>query len=467
MPTPVTDPSVIEGYLTDASNIQGHADGLVRPTSTEEVSAILRHCQAHGIPVTVSAGRTSTTAAAVPQGGWVLSMERLNTIHHIGHDTATADGGVFLGAFQTEIEATGRFFPPDPTSRHECSLGAAIACNASGARSFRYGPTRPWVLGLTVVLANGDILNIKRGDPVPADWPVVDWVEPQVKTAAGYAPTQDAVDLFIGQEGTLGIITEATVRLTDLPAEVMGVLAYFPSRESLLGFVDTARTAARADRSGAVSPRCLEYYDSNCLELARARVGGVPSDAVCALFCEQEVQPSHEEDGHMAAWWEALEEAGALADDTLIATDTATREMLLSLRHAIPAGVNEEVVANGMPKVGTDLAVPDASLAAIMDAYEAAPMRHVLFGHIGDNHLHLNLLPKSEDELARARAFYGELVQTAIALGGTVSAEHGIGKLKTAYLADMVGPEVIARFRALKQRLDPAWILGRGTMLTQ
>ena len=244
MPSPVTDPSVIEGYLTDASNVQGHADGLVRPRTTEEVSAILRHCQAKNIPVTVSAGRTSTTAAAVPQGGWVLSMERLNQIHHIGHDTAEADGGVFLGAFQTDVENTGRFFPPDPTSRHECSLGAAIACNASGARSFRYGPIRPWVLALTVVLPNGEIIHVKRGDAVPASWPSVDWVEPNVKTAAGYAPTRDAVDLFIGQEGTLGVITRATVRLTDLPADVMGVLAYFPSRAALLGFVDVARRSA-------------------------------------------------------------------------------------------------------------------------------------------------------------------------------------------------------------------------------
>ena len=465
MHEPVTDPSVIEGYLTDASNVQGHADGLVRPSSTEEVAAIVAHCQQHGIPLTVSAGRTSTTAASVPFGGWILSMERMTDILDIGHDTATAQGGIFLGAFQTEIEATGRFFPPDPTSRHEATLGAAIACNASGARSFRYGPTRPWVQALTVVLPSGEVLRIERGDAVPADWPVPQWAEPKVKTAAGYAPSADAVDVFIGQEGTLGIITEATVRLTDLPGDVMGVLAYFPTRQTLLDFVATARDAARADRSGALSPRCLEYYDANCLALARDRVGGVPDDAVCALFCEQEVVPDVGEEGHMERWWEALTDAGALADDTLIATDGPTRQTLLSLRHAIPAGVNEEVIANGMPKVGTDLAVPDAALAELMDAYEAAPMRHVLFGHIGDNHLHLNLLPKTPEELERARAYYTELVGHALALGGTVSAEHGIGKLKVDYLSKMVGPQVLTEFRALKARLDPAWILGRGTLL--
>ena len=158
MITPVTDPSVIEGYLKDASNVPGgHAAGLVRPTSTEEVAAIVLHCQHHAIALTVTAARTSTTAGPVPFGGWLLSLERLNRIVSIGHDVATAQAGVYLGAFQTEIEATGRFYPPDPTSRNECTLGGSVACNASGARTFRYGPTRPWIVALEVVLPNGEI----------------------------------------------------------------------------------------------------------------------------------------------------------------------------------------------------------------------------------------------------------------------------------------------------------------------
>ena len=145
MIAPITDPSVLDGYLTDASNLRGHADALLRPRSTAEVAEIARHCQEHGIPLTIAAARTSTVGSPVPLGGWLMSMEGLDQVLAIGHDTATAQGGVLLGALQDAIEATGRFFPPDPTSRHECTLGAAIACNASGARTFRYGPTRPWV----------------------------------------------------------------------------------------------------------------------------------------------------------------------------------------------------------------------------------------------------------------------------------------------------------------------------------
>lgn len=458
-----TDPGVLLGYLTDASNIHGHADALVRPTSTEEVAEVVRYCQERAIPLTVTAGRTSTTAAPVPFGGWLLSTERLDRIVEIGHDAATAQPGVYLGAFQAEIEARGRFYPPDPTSRHECTLGASIACNASGARTFKYGPTRPWVEALEVVLPTGEIRRFRRGDPVPEGWPVPSWHEPHVKTAAGYSPARDAVDLFVGQEGTLGIVTEATVRLTALPTAVMGLLAYFPDRESAIRFVEAARGAARADRSGPLSPRCIEYYDAHCLDLARQRLGDVPDAATAGLFCEQEVEACGE-DAHLAAWWEALEAAGALTDGTIVTTDPAGQARLHALRHAIPAGINEQVVRNGMPKVGTDLAVPDAALREMMDLYESSAFQHVLFGHIGDNHLHLNLLPKSPEELAAAKAWYTELARRAVALGGSVSGEHGIGKVKKAQLELMLDAGTLESFRRLKRQLDPNWILGRGTM---
>jgi FAD/FMN-containing dehydrogenase len=459
----IEDPSIIAGYLTDASNLPGRADVLVRPRTAEELGEVLAHCQQQGIGATITAARTSTTGGAVPNGGWLVSTELLSRIHHIGPGSATADGGVFLGALQDEVEATGRFYPPDPTSRHECTLGASIACNASGARSFKYGPTRPWVEALQVVLPTGELIEIGAEDPVPADWPVPQWTEPSTKTAAGYPPARRLLDLFIGQEGTLGVITRATIRLIPAPPEVMGVLAWFVDRQTALTFVELARAAARADATGALAPRCLEYLDHNCLRLAGSRAGDIPQGARVALFCEQELHG--DPDAHMEAWWEALEATGALADHTLVTTDDAGRARLHALRHAVPAGINERVVANGMPKVGTDLAVPDAALEQMMAAYERAPMDHALFGHVGDNHLHLNLLPASAAELQIAKDFYDELAALAISLGGTVSAEHGIGKLKRAHLRQMVGDRVMNGFSALKQHLDPGWILGRGNVL--
>ncbi|MFT7520915.1 MAG: D-lactate dehydrogenase (cytochrome) [Kiritimatiellia bacterium] len=465
---PITDPDIIEGYLTDASNVRGTADALVRPGSAAEVVEIVRHCQAQGIPLTITAGRTSTTAAPVPNGGWLLSTERLNRVVQISTDVATAEAGVFLGALQTQIEEQGRFFPPDPTSRHECTLGASIACNASGARSFRYGSIRPWILSVEVVLPDGSMVHADRDTPIPSDWPVAEWCEPNVKTAAGFYPALNLLDLFIGQEGTLGIITRATVRLTDLPGHVIGLLGWFANREAAVDFVVAARSLARRDASGPVSPRCLEYLDKHCLTIARQTGADVPDGAGAALFCEQEVVPSIGDEAHLAAWWDLLvRHGGELADHTIVTETDEARERLHRLRHAVPAGINERAVRNGMPKVGTDLAVPDDALDRMMDRYEACPLESITFGHIGDNHLHCNVLPRTAEELVLAREWYAELAREAVRLGGTVSAEHGIGKLKRASLEYMVGPEVLEGFRRLKAHLDPNWILGRGTMITR
>jgi len=458
---PITDQALIAGYLTDASNTSGHADALVRPTCTAEVAEVLGHCQSEGIPVTVTAQRTSTTGGPIPNGGWLLSMERMDRV--LAPDQV--EGGVILGAHQAELERAGRLFPPDPTSRHECTVGAAIACNASGARSFRYGPTRPWVEAIEFVTPTGEILQADRTTPIPESWPAVTWQEPEVKTAAGFYPADNLLDLMIGQEGALGVITQARLRLARLPAGVLSLVAFFADLDRALAFVDLARSGAERPNQptapGALDPRAIEFFDHQALAMVRDRVPDIPAEAQCALFIEVE----HAGEAPLEAWWEALIAAEALADHTIVAEDAAGRARLHAVRHAVPAGVNEEVVRNGMPKVGTDFSVPDAALSEMMQAYAAVPLPHVLFGHIGDNHLHLNLLPRTEAELAQARDIYRELALHAVALGGTVSAEHGIGKIKRGLLAQMVGPEILSQFEALKRAADPGWILGRGTML--
>jgi D-lactate dehydrogenase (cytochrome) len=456
----VTDPDIIAGYLSDASNTHGHAEALVRPTCAADVAEVLRHCQARAIPVTVTARRTSTTGAPVPDGGWLLSTELLTQPGDIDHVGA----GELLGVVQARAEAAGLHFPPDPTSRHECSVGAAIACNASGSRSFRYGPTRPWITEVEVVLPTGDILIADRTTPIPAHWPRIHWVEPQVKTAAGYFPADNLLDLLIGQEGTLGVITRARLRLIPRSADSLLLLAFFPDIESTLAFVATARAGAQRPwrpiaEPGALDPSAIEYYDGHCLDLVRQRGVAVPTSAATALSIEVE----HSGEPPLERWWEALQAAGALVDDTVIADDERGRKRLFDIRHSVPAGINERVVSNGMPKVGTDFAVPDAKLAEMMALYAAVPLEQVCFGHIGDSHLHLNLLPHNNDELAEARRWYRQLALHAVSLGGSVSAEHG--KLKRELLAGMVGPDVLATFRALKAVVDPAWILGRGTLL--
>lgn len=442
---PITDPAILAAYLSDASNLHGRAELLFRPRSAEEVAEAVAFCQARALPLTVTARRTSTTGAPVPDGGALLSTERLDRVHA----DDDVEGGVILGAWQADIESRGRLFPPDPTSRNECSVGGAIACNASGARTFRYGPTRPWVESVDLVTPTGEIREVTRATPLP--WPVPAWREPAVKTAAGYFPATNLLDLIIGAEGTLGVITRARLRLIPLPRHVLGLLAYFPSRAAMLGFVGAAR---------AMGPRCIEYFDRRSLDLIRGRVPEVP-EADSALYLEIEHE---DEEPPLEVWFDALVRLDALVEHTLVATDDAARARLHAVRHALPAGVNEIISRNGVRKVGTDFAVPDAALAEMLDAYDQPDLATVCFGHIGDNHLHLNFLPKNAEELTEARRRYLLLARRAVALGGTVSAEHGIGRLKKAHLALMVPPAVVEGWRRLKGMADPNWILGRGVL---
>lgn len=441
---PVTDPAILEGYLRDASNLAGHAERLVRPRTAEEVAEVLVAAQAEGVPVTVSARRTSTTGAPVPLGGVVLSTELLTAAPALDDVGA----GVLLGEFQAGVEAAGRFFPPDPTSRNECSVGGAIACNASGSRSFKYGPVRPWVEWVEAVLADGTVVTADRSTPLP--WPVPQWDMPQVKTAAGLYPATNLLDLLIGSEGVLGVVTRARVRLTALPSAVVALLVFLPTRESLLAFLPRAR---------ALGPRAIESFDRRALDFVRGRLPDVP-EADCAVMVEIE----HDGEPPLDPWFELLAEVDALLDQSIVATDDAQLARLHALRHALPATVNEFISRHGVQKVGTDFSVPHARLGELLALYDAVPMAAVCFGHIGDSHLHLNLLPRDVAELARARALYFELARAAVAMGGSVSGEHGIGRLKKAHLALMVPPEVIAGWRTLKAAVDPGNILGRGVM---
>jgi len=272
-----------------------------------------------------------------------------------------------------------------------------------------------------------------------------------VKTAAGYYPADNLLDLLIGAEGTLGVVTRVWTRLLPLPRHVLSLLAYFPTRAGMLAAVAAARAAG---------PRCIEYFDRHALDLVRGRVPEVPN-ADSALYLEIE----HEGDPPLETWLEVLAAGDALLDDTIVTTDDAGRARLHAVRHALPATVNEIVARNGVQKVGTDFAVPDEALPHMLEVYDDAGMPSVCFGHIGQSHLHLNFLPSNPTQLAEARRRYLEMAREAVRLGGTVSAEHGIGRLKKAHLALMAPPELIAGWQALKATADPAWILGRGVLV--
>jgi FAD/FMN-containing dehydrogenase len=267
------------------------------------------------------------------------------------------------------------------------------------------------------------------------------------------------VDLFIGSEGTLGVITEATLRLLPAPKAVLAGLVFFPSDDEAVGAVESWRATA--------SPRMLEYFDHPSLDLLRTRFAEIPAPARAAVLFEQEMQS--EDDPEVDLWLDRLEGTGALVEDSWFATTANDRERFRRFRHALPELVNDTVRRSGAMKMNTDFAVPLHRNREMLSYYrqrleQKFPGRYVIFGHIGDAHVHVNLFSDPANP-SDASALLAEFARRAVALGGTVSAEHGVGKRKAHLLALQYAPEHLEAMRAVKRRFDPAGILGCGTML--
>lgn len=475
------DQEVLAPYLVDESGFRGDAEGLVRTGDPLEIAALMRAASARGTPVTFSARRTSLTGAAIPAGGLVIALPEDSSPDLVRVDRvaaqATSPARVLVSDVEGAAEAAGFFFAPDPTSRKTSSIGGAVACNASGARSFGFGPTGAWVDGLVVVLASGDVLDLKRGQHPPVDGffevgglriPCPPPRRVDLKNSLGYSVDPqhpDLIDLFVGSEGTLGYIHEVTMRL--LPRqEIFAALVFWHDLTPALDFVERLQGGVPG-----LTPMSVEWFDQASLALASARHPrlGVPADAVAALFVEQRHEKGAE-DAVAAAWYEALLEAGAPDDDTAlrIARNRKDIELFRDFRHAVPESINALARSRGLRKLGTDLAYPRGWLHRMVAHYTEAVAQSGLdaaaFGHIGDNHLHLNLLPKDVAEAETGKALYQALALHCASVGGAISGEHGVGKSKAAMLARTTAPEVLAAMRAVKDVLDPAGILGRGNI---
>ncbi len=484
-----TQPDELADYLTDASNMPGgNAAQLFLPETEQDVIDAVREAYQNSTPITVTAGRTGTVGGAIPFGGVLISTERLSKIESIDEEAlcARVQPGVVLGDLQKAVEEKGLFYPPDPTE-WSCQIGGTIATNASGARSFKYGSTRNFVRSLRVVLADGETLGLTRGEFV-ANGPTIEltteqgtrivakipsYMRPSVrKNVAGYynqAPL-DAVDLFIGSEGTLGIVTQAELELLKKPAGFFSGIVFFRDEKDILKLVDAARERSfrtRESEGGDIDATLLEYFDANSLKFISEKFPETPKDAVGAIFFEQETTEA-DEDHLLEQWNEMLETGGADLDRSWFTTTEQDREKMRAFRHALPVAVNERVVRNKQKKIGTDMAVPDDKFPAFLRFYkeilDGSGLEYVIFGHIGDDHLHANMLPRNAEEAEKARHVYGRCIAQAIMLGGTISAEHGIGKLKSRYLNVMMGERYLNEMAELKRAFDPQGLLGRGNM---
>ena len=430
----------------DASGYKGWADELHKPASEREVAGLLAEASRSGAPVTVVGGLTGLTGGGAAQGGWAISMEKLNAVE-IRQGSAVSGPGVLLQDLQAAARATGQFFAPDPTESL-ASLGGAISTNASGSRSFRYGSTARHVLKLRVAFMDEHVREFRRGDAV--DFVVPPLKLPQTtKHSAGYrlTPGMDWIELFSGSEGTLGVIAQAEVQLLPLPAELLTGVIFFASDDAALDAVDAWRAVPGL--------RMLEYCDRAALHLI-----GIPHEA--ALLIESE-------DDDVEGWQARLESSGALITDSWIAASDTDRERFRKLRHSLPETVHARVRRNGFMKVGSDYAVP-LEHNREMIAYYRRRMEaelsglYVIYGHIGDAHVHVNTMPETQRQYEVAQQLMKEFAQKAVSLGGTVAAEHGLGKRKVHLLRLQYTEAELGAMREIKRRFDPQWLLGQGTL---
>ena len=510
----------LEKYLADESRRQGRAEAMAFPAGTAAVATAVKVASDRGWPVTVSAARTGIAAGAVPDGGLLLSLEKLTRVLGLrraedGTFFLRCEAGVLLAAVQqslrsgsfpdsatwdaaslatlAELKKERLFYPPDPTE-NSAAIGGTIACNASGAHTFLYGPTRPYVQRLLVVLMDGRVLDLERGahraaedgtfgierpDGTVAWAKAPSYLWPQTKNAAGYfsGPHLDLIDLFIGSEGTLGIIAEAEIRLVPAPETSCAVTTFWPDEDSALRFTRDLR-----ERRARLGVEAIEYIDDHALDMLRRRrdtLGGasgvpacLPDQAHNAIYLDigttAEALP-----GVLGELAGLVTASGGDPETCWSALERDERERLRVFRHALPETVNSIIAETrkihpSITKLGTDMAVPDEHLATILAVYrerlDAAGLAYVVFGHIGNNHLHVNILPRTPEDYRKGWDLYHEFAETVVGLGGSPAAEHGIGKLKTDFLRTLFGDDGIEQMRAVKRLLDPAGLLGVGTL---
>jgi len=337
-----------------------------------------------------------------------------------------------------------------------------VSCNASGSRSFLYGSTKRWVRRLRVAFLNGAQIDVRRGEKI--DFEVSPVRRPtSTKHSAGY-PLQagmDWIDLISGSEGTLGIVIEAELELLPWPKDLLNGIVFFDNDERCLEAIDAWRSIPGL--------RMLEYVDKPSLDLIRPKYNEMPAGAVACLIVEQIVAQNAEYDDVVDAWVSRLEEQHAMAELSWFGETDADRERFREFRHTLPEYTLDLVRRLGLPKLGSDFAVPIARsremLAYYRDQIAARfPAPHVIYGHIGDAHVHVNLFPNSPDTAEEGKRLMLDFARKAVSLDGTVAAEHGLGKRKRDFLALMFTPAEIDSMKDVKRRLDPKWLLGQGNL---
>ncbi len=507
--------SDVSGFLEDAAHFPGgHAAGVVFPRTTDDVAdAVTSHATILAI-----GAQSSLTGGGTPMGETILSTSRMNRVLAEADTTISVEAGVTVAALQEQLAQRGAWFPPAPTFTG-ATVGGIVATNAAGAATFKYGTTREWVQGLTVVLADGSVFRVARGDDRARSGrfnfttarrrcrlQVPDYEMPNVpKRSAGYyaTPGMDLIDLFIGSEGTLGVITEVTLRVM-APAP-WSALALIPcaSEGRALAVAEALRAASIAtfrfgDPAG-IQVAAIEDMDRRSIEVLREDGADVkhqvafPADTAVALLAQLELPPgldatrAYEQIGNFAApgapdtplirFCGLLDGLHVLeATELALPGDLRRVAQLVAIREAVPAGVNARVGAakrtldERIAKTAADMIVPFERVSEMNAIYrrgfESRGLDYAIWGHISDGNVHPNVIPRSYDDVERGREAILEFGVHCARLGGCPLAEHGVGRspIKQQLLRQLYGDTGIEQMRAVKRALDPSWKLAPGVI---
>ncbi|HEX9115109.1 MAG TPA: FAD-linked oxidase C-terminal domain-containing protein [Anaerolineae bacterium] len=438
-------PEDLAVYGYDGTFAEGRPDVVVLPRATEQVSRVVALAAAQALPVIARGLGSGLAAASVPiSRGLVVCLTRMNHILEIDLDNATvrAEAGVVTADLQAEVEKKGLFYPPDPSSIRHSTIGGNVACNAGGPRCLKYGVTGDYVLGLTVVLADGRVLRT-GGKPI--------------KDVTGY----DLNALFTGSEGTLGLITEVLLRLVARPRFARTALVEFDA-------LDTASRTVNAVLQAGILPATLEIMDQTALQCVEAAMHlGLATDVEASLILETD--GSDEE-----TVVREIEKAAAIcrssgARSVKVAQTEAERAGLWRARRS----VSPSLARLSPNKLGEDITVPRAAIPEAARRLRAISARYglpiVIFGHAGDGNLHPNILfdKRNAEDWAKVEKMVPEVFALALELGGTLSGEHGVGVLKRPYLEKALGAVSVEIQHRIKQALDPDNILNPGKMFPE
>lgn len=437
------DESSLRSHSSDKWFASAMPDAVAFPTSTEDVARVMRYAARHAIPVTVRGGGVGYVGGCVPlRGGIVVSTERMNRILEVTPQDGIAivEPGVHTADLQEACAEVGWFYPPDPASRKDSTIGGNISTNAGGPRCLKYGVTRAYVLGLTVVLPDGRVLTCGGRTH---------------KNKQGF----DLVGLFCGSEGMLGIITQAILRIIPAPPARAALQATFPE------FSAAARAVQAVLQAGHL-PCALEIADAFTLQSARKRLGdAIPADAAGHLLLEVDGAADAVQ-SEVRTLAQLLSDLGATHTQTALSTEEI--EALWQLRR----GFSESLKATGLTKLNEDVVIPRSRLTDFVEycseLQRESSVPIACFGHAGDGNIHTNVMVPRDSrgvELReQANALLPRLFTWVLSHGGCLTGEHGIGIAKAPWFPNAVGPEVMALHRTLKHALDPQNILNPGKM---